>query len=79
MKVMNLTTLILVVVGGINWGLMGLFDVDLVALLFGAGSPLARIVYIVVAECAVWQLVLLLFNSIMGSDEAPAVRRSLAY
>lgn len=37
MKFINISTLILVVVGGLNWGLVGLFGFDLVAAIFGAG------------------------------------------
>ena len=35
MKILNLVTLLLVIVGGLNWGLVGAFDFDLVAALFG--------------------------------------------
>ena len=45
--------LILVVIGGLNWGLVGLLNFDLVAFLFGAGSLLTRAVYILVAVGAV--------------------------
>ncbi len=38
----------LVVVGAINWGLIGLFSFNLVAALFGSLSPLSRIIYILV-------------------------------
>ena len=38
MKALNLIALILVIVGGVNWGLVGLFNFDLVATLLGAGS-----------------------------------------
>jgi hypothetical protein len=41
--------IVLVVIGAINWGLVGLFKFDLVAAIFGALSPLSRIVYVVVA------------------------------
>ena len=57
MKILNLTTLALVVVGGLNWGLVGLFGFDLVAALLGAGTALSRGVYAVVGLSAVWQLV----------------------
>ncbi|MCD7059923.1 DUF378 domain-containing protein [Pelagibacterium xiamenense] len=57
MKYLNLVTLALVIIGGLNWGLVGLFGFDLVAAIFGAGSILARIVYILVGASAVWQLV----------------------
>lgn len=72
MKVLNLLTLVLVIVGGVNWGLVGLADVDLVATLFGAGSILSRVVYVLVGLSAVWQLVPLV--SAFGSDEPAALR-----
>lgn len=51
----NKIALILLIVGGINWGLVGIFELDLVAWLFGgAGSLIARTVYILVAISAVW-------------------------
>ena len=65
MKALNAITLILLIVGGLNWGLVGLFDVDLVAALFGAGSVLSRTVYVLVAASAVWQLIPL-FASVSG-------------
>ena len=40
MKALNVVTLILLIVGGLNWGLVGIFGLDLVATLFGAGSAL---------------------------------------
>ena len=52
----DLIALILVIVGGLNWGLVGLFNFDLVATIFGAGSTLARIVYIVVGLSAVYMI-----------------------
>ena len=57
MKALNILTLVLVVVGGVNWGLVGLFNFDLVATIFGAGSILSRLVYILVGVSALWQLV----------------------
>ena len=47
----------LVVIGALNWGLVGLFDFDLVAALFGALSPLSRIVYVVVALAGLYLMV----------------------
>jgi uncharacterized protein len=72
MKILNLTTLILVIVGGLNWGLVGLFNFDLVAALFGEGSLLSRIVYILVGLSAAWQLVPL--YSAFGTGEVAAER-----
>ena len=67
MKFLNLITLILVIVGGINWGLVGLFDVNLVAALFGDGSTVSRFVYGLVGASALWQLIPLV--SAFGSDQ----------
>ena len=51
---MDILALILSIVGCINWGLVGLFQFDLVAWLFGSMSLLSRIVYIVIALCGAW-------------------------
>ena len=60
--------LILLIIGGLNWGLVGIFSFDLVAWLFGgAGALLSRIVYILVALSAVW-CVTLLFRDTAGSE-----------
>jgi hypothetical protein len=72
MKTLNLITLILLIVGGLNWGLVGLFNFDLVAALFGEGSLLSRIVYSLVGLSAVWQLVPLF--SAFGTGEVAAER-----
>lgn len=49
MKTTHIVALVLVIIGAINWGLVGLFQFDLVAALFGGqDSPLSRIVYTIV-------------------------------
>lgn len=70
MKALNLTTLILVIVGGVNWGLVGAFDFNLVAALFGVDSALSNLVYIVVGVSALWQIMPLAKAFKIG--EAPA-------
>ena len=72
MKFINILTLVLVIVGGLNWGLVGLFDFDLVAAIFGAGSMLSRLVYILVGLSAAWQIVPLF--AAIGSGELAAER-----
>lgn len=57
MKILNAIVLLLVIVGGINWGLVGLFEYNLVDGLFGEGSVLARTVYTLVGVAAVYKLV----------------------
>lgn len=54
MKYTTLIAFILLIVGGLNWGLVGFFGFDLVAALFGIMSPLSRIVYALVGVSAIW-------------------------
>lgn len=61
-SIIDYITLVLLVVGGLNWGLVGAFQVDLVKLLFGAVPILQNLVYILVGVSAIVQLVLLFQN-----------------
>lgn len=54
MKIVYIIALILLVVGGLNWGLVGFFGFDLVAAIFGDASVLSRIVYSLVGISAVY-------------------------
>ena len=57
---LDVIALILTVIGGINWGLIGIFQFDLVAWLFGGqGAVLSRIIYTLVCIAAVWCISLL--------------------
>lgn len=56
MKTVDIVALILLIVGGLNWLLVGLFDFDLVASLFGDMTTLSRIVYVLVGLSALWCL-----------------------
>jgi uncharacterized membrane protein YuzA (DUF378 family) len=73
MKALNVLTLILLIVGGLNWGLVGLFGFDLVAALFGAGSALSRLVYVLVGLSALWQIRPL--SAALGSHAASVQHR----
>lgn len=55
-KAVHMITFLLLVVGGLNWLLVGAFDYDLVAALLGAGSTLAKAVYILVGLSAIYEL-----------------------
>lgn len=59
MSLIQKIALIVTIIGGINWGLIALFDFNLVTFLFGDMTVLARIVYIVVAVTAIFNLALL--------------------
>jgi uncharacterized membrane protein YuzA (DUF378 family) len=75
MKHLNMIAQILLIVGGLNWGLMGLFQFDLVAAIFGGPDALlARLVYILVGASAIYGIYLL--RSIArGSEEPRTVTR----
>lgn len=61
---------VLVLVGALNWGLIGLFQFDLVAALFGGQTaPLARLVYTLVGIAAVVMLVGLATRRPVGAEE----------
>jgi len=58
MSTLDRIALVLVIIGAINWGLVGLFQFDLVAALFGGqSSMLARIVYVIVGIAGLYCLV----------------------
>lgn len=59
MNVLEKIALVFTIIGGINWGLVGIFDFNLVEAIFGAGSVVTRIIYIVVAVCALINILLL--------------------
>lgn len=57
MKMLDIVAAALLVVGGLNWGLVGLFQFDLVAATLGGGDALiARLVYVLVGAAAIWQV-----------------------
>ena len=66
MRAINSVTLLLLIVGGLNWGLVGLFDFDLVAAVFGEMSAISRIVYVLVGVSALYQLIPLFRGSENG-------------
>ncbi|RTL61154.1 MAG: DUF378 domain-containing protein [Hyphomicrobiales bacterium] len=73
MNVINWITLLLIIIGGLNWGLVGLFNFDLVAAIFGGQqAALAKLVYVLVGLSALWQLIPLARSS--GTDERLAQR-----
>ncbi len=60
MMIIDRIALLLLIVGGLNWGSVGLFDFDVVAWIFGSSAAIgARIVYVVIALCALWCISLL--------------------
>ncbi len=54
-KEVHMVTYILVIVGALNWGLMGLFDFNLVNMILGSIPVLEKLVYIAVGASAVYE------------------------
>ena len=60
---LNKLSLILIIVGALNWGLVGIFQFDAVAWLFGGSAAIiSRIIYTVIALAGVWAISLLFRN-----------------
>lgn len=62
--------LLLSILGGINWGLVGLFRLDLVAAIFGSADALpARLVYVLIAAASIWCVSLLFRDNQLLAEE----------
>lgn len=61
MKVIDTIALVLIIVGAINWGLVGIFNFNLVEAIFGGLSVITRIIYILVGISGLWGIKLI-FN-----------------
>ncbi len=59
MKVIDKIALLLVIIGAINWGLVGIFNFNLVDTIFGTMSIISRIIYILVGISGLWAIKLL--------------------
>ena len=70
MKTLYNVALTLVIVGALNWLLIGLFNFDLVATLFGANTLFTNIIYTLVGICGLFNIGIL-FNHIEADDRRP--------
>ena len=57
--VMDKIALLLVIIGAVNWGLIGIFQFDLVASIFGGQAAVSRIIYTLVGAAGLWCISLL--------------------
>lgn len=62
MKIIDTIALLLVIIGAINWGLIGLFNFNLVDTIFGTMSAISRIIYTLVGVSGLWSIKLLFDN-----------------
>ncbi len=67
MSALDWVAVILVIVGGLNWGLVGFFKFDLVAAIFGDMSTLSRIIYDLVGLAALYMIYM---KFMMGAEKA---------
>lgn len=65
---MNIIALILMIVGALNWLLVGLFQFDLVAWIFGIGSVLTRILYVLVGLGGIWGIIMLFQRNVRKTN-----------
>lgn len=59
MKIIDKIALLLIIIGAVNWGLIGLFNFNLVDIIFGTASLISRIIYVLVGISGLWGIKLL--------------------
>ena len=71
MKIVDRIALVLVIIGALNWGMVGLFQFDLIASIFGGMSTVvSRIIYTIVGLAGIWGIsILFRRDGIRHSDE----------
>lgn len=69
MKTLDIIALLLVIIGSVNWGLIGFFNFDLVAALFGTMSSVTRVIYAIVGIAGLYAI------SFLGRDREVRVER----
>lgn len=60
MKVIDKIALVLIIIGAINWGLIGFFNFNLVGMIFGDMTVISRIIYALVGISGLWGIKLLI-------------------
>ncbi|KOF56216.1 MULTISPECIES: DUF378 domain-containing protein [Clostridium] len=69
MKTLDIIALLLVIIGSVNWGLIGFFNFDLVAALFGTMTSLTRVIYAIVGIAGLYAI------SFLGRDREVRVEK----
>jgi len=65
MRALHAITLALVIIGGINWGLIGLFNYNLVDAIFGTMSLASRVIYTLVGVAGIWAITFFGYNRVV--------------
>ena len=66
MSALDYVAMVLLIIGGLNWAMVGLFQVDVIDALLGATAPLARLLYGLVGVAALWGVYL--FGRLAGNN-----------
>lgn len=74
MKAWKIIGYILLIVGGLNWGLIGFFNYNLVDTLFGVGSGVSRTIYALVGIAALIIIIAMMFMPMMMSDDDQSMK-----
>ena len=61
MKILNIISLALIIIGAVNWGLLGFFQFDLVAAIFGDMSVFSRVIYSLIGICGLYSISFFIF------------------
>lgn len=70
-KMIHMVTFLLLVVGGLNWLLVGVAQIDLVQMIFGSMPMVARAIYVLVGLSAVYELLIFKKDCSLSSADAP--------
>lgn len=77
MSIINNVALILAIIGGLNWGAIGIFQFDIVAWVFGGqDSIISRIIYTLVGIAAVWCISLLFREEIVEPEKPDEIEKT---
>ena len=69
---MDMTALVLTIIGALNWALVGIFQFDLVSWIFGGQTAIwSRIIYTIIGLCGVWCISLLFKDRPLRAAENP--------
>ncbi len=58
MSAVDYIAMVLLIIGGLNWGMVGLFNIDVVSTIFGAESALTRVIFVLVGIAALYSIYL---------------------
>lgn len=56
MRALDIVVTVLLLIGGLNWGLVGFFNFDLIGAIFGAASAMSRVVYALIGLSALYDI-----------------------